>query len=101
MGPHSHKGIMTLDPRAQLAQTMLLGLANQKDSAPPKKVRKTQEWTKLETEQARRAMEALTEALLDPCATVQEAVLDSLLLRSKSKSSPSHEQDHGFRSLNY
>ena len=73
---------MTLDPRTQLALTMVAGLKNQQEPQNRKRQQTANERDRLRKEQERRSMEALTQALLDPCTTVQEAVLDSLLQRS-------------------
>ena len=68
---------MTLDPRTQLAITMLTGLTNHQEPLHRKRQPIAVKPERLRKEQ--RAMEALTQALLDPCTTVQEAVLDALL----------------------
>lgn len=59
---------------------MVNGLTDQKAREKQKRKPPTNERDRLRKEQ--RAMEALTKALLDPCTTVQEAVLDSLLQRA-------------------
>ncbi|MDT7042938.1 hypothetical protein [Candidatus Nitronereus thalassa] len=78
---------MTLDPRAQLAQTMQIGLANRKKPTASKKLHPPRERHPHETQHAQQAMDALTKALLDPCTTVQEAMLESRVERSKRESS--------------
>jgi len=70
---------MTLDPRTQLALMMVTGLTSQQDQGKVKRQFAAPDRDRLRKEQERRSMEALTQALLDPCTTVQEAVLDSLL----------------------
>lgn len=74
---------MTLDPRAQLALTMVTGLRSQQEPGNQKGYPTANERDRLWKKQERRSMEALTQALLDPCTTVQEAVLDSLLQRTE------------------
>ncbi len=73
---------MTLDPRTQLALMMGSGLTRQQDQGKVKRQFAAPDRDRLRKEQERRSMEALTQALLDPCTTVQEAVLDSLLQRT-------------------
>ncbi len=73
---------MTLDPRTQLAIMMVTGLKSQQDQGKVKRQYAAPDRDRLCKEQERRSMEALTQALLDPCTTVQEAVLDSLLQRT-------------------
>jgi hypothetical protein len=70
---------MTLDPRTQLAQTMLIGLANQNHPRTRKKPVPAHERDGRQLERERQSMEALMQALLDPCATVQEARQMSLV----------------------
>lgn len=84
---------MTLDPRTQLAHTMVAGLTSQQ--APRKQKRKPTiiERDRLGEGQERRSMESLTEALLDPFTTVQEAVMDSLLQRAHIDSSSLNRKD--------
>ncbi len=77
---------MALDPRAQLALTMVTGLMSQQEPGNRKGYPTANERDRLWKKQERRSMEALTQALLDPCTTVQEAVLDSLLQRTESDS---------------
>ena len=74
---------MALDPRAQLALTMVTGLMSQQEPGNRKGYPNANERDRLWKKQERRSMEALTQALLDPCTTVQEAVLDSLLQRTE------------------
>ncbi len=74
---------MTLDPRTQLAQTMLMGLTRHDESVIRQKRETSKKRKSRQLEQERRSMEALTQALLDPCATVQEAVLNSLVQRAE------------------
>lgn len=73
---------MTLDPRAQLAQTMLTALASPLETGKSKNLSTSHDRDRLRKDQERRSMEALTQALLDPCTTVQEAVLESMLQRT-------------------
>ena len=77
---------MTLDPRTQLALTMVTGLTSQQKPGNRRGYPTANERDRLWKKQERRSMEALTQALLDPCTTVQEAVLDSLLERTESDS---------------
>lgn len=84
---------MTLDPRTQLALTMLMGLRNDHESVVRKIQETSQKRDGRRLEQDRRSMEALTQALLDPCATVQEAILDSLMQRAEMDSPVMKEQD--------
>ncbi len=74
---------MTLDPRTQLAQTMLMGVTNQNKSVIRQKPSTSLHRDRTRLKEEQRSMEALTHALLDPCATVQEAMLSSLLQRSE------------------
>ena len=74
---------MALDPRAQLALTMVTGLRSQQEPGNQKGYPNANERNRLWKKQERRSMAALTQALLDPCTTVQEAVLDSLLQRTE------------------
>lgn len=74
---------MTLDPRTQLAHTMLMGLRTRDKSVIRQQQETSQKRDGGRVEQERRSMEALTQALLDPCATVQEAVLNSLMQRAE------------------
>jgi len=74
---------MTLDPRTQLAIMMVTGLTSPQGQGKVKRQFPAPDRDRLRKEQERRSMEALTQALLDPCTTVQEAVLDSLLQRTK------------------
>jgi len=74
---------MTLDPRTQLALTMVIGLTSQQESGNRKAQPRANEGHRLRKEYERQSMEALTQALLDPCTTAQEAVLDSLLQRTE------------------
>jgi len=74
---------MTLDPRTQLAQTMLMGLTNQNEFLGRKKPVTSKDRDPRRLEQERRSLEALTQALLDPFSTVQEAKLNSLVQRAK------------------
>ena len=84
---------MALDPRTQLALTMVTGLMSQQEPGNRKRPSMAKESSRLSQKRERRSMEALTQALLDPCTTVQEAVLDSLLQRSMIDSSSSSEKD--------
>lgn len=70
---------MTLDPRTQLALTMVHGLAGQQEPQNQKRRHTPNEQNGLLKKQERRYMEALTKALLDPCTTVQEAEMETLL----------------------
>lgn len=72
---------MTLDPRTQLAQTMMMGLTETKKPASGKRPATANNRGRRNKEQDRHSVEALTQALLDPFTTVQEAVLDSQLQR--------------------
>ena len=82
---------MALDPRAQLALTMVTGLTTRTEPRNRRRTVVGHERERLRQEQ--RATEALTQALLDPCATVQEAMLTSLLQQSTKDPSLSHEKD--------
>lgn len=84
---------MTLDPRTQLAHTMLMGLRNDHKSVVRKNQKPSQKRDGRWLEQERRSVEALTKALLDPCATVQEAVLHSLMKRAEVDSPAEKEKD--------
>ena len=84
---------MTLDPRTQLAQTMLMGVTNHNKSVTHKKPPTSHHRDRSRLEQERRSMEALTQALLDPCATVQEAMLSSLLQRAEGEPRALHIKD--------
>ena len=70
---------MTLDPRTQLAQTMLRGFTSQNASKTRKKTEISNERDRPRKSRDRQSMEALTQALLDPFTTVQEAELNSLI----------------------
>ncbi len=84
---------MTLDPRTQLAYTILMGLRNHHESVAHKKRETSHTRDDRRLEQERRSMEALTQALMDPCATVQEAVLNSLVQRAEVDSPVMKEKD--------
>jgi hypothetical protein len=86
---------MTLDPRTQLAHTMVAGLTSQQEPRKQKRKSTIIERDRLGKEQERRSMEALTQALLDPCTTVQEAVLHSLLQRTSIHSPSWNKKDGG------
>lgn len=84
---------MTLDPRTQLAQTMLMGLAEPKEPIFRKRSATTNNQGHLKNEQDQHSIEALTQALLDPFTTVQEAVLDSQLQRAEVDSPVKNEKN--------
>lgn len=82
---------MRLDPRAQLAFTIVNEFTNQEEPQNLHHSHPSHEQDRLREEQGR--IEALTQALLDPCTTVQEAVLESLVKRSANNAPPSAKKD--------
>ena len=76
---------MALDPRTQMAQAQ----SQEKDSSILKSCPSKPPITKFDNPRQmtakRRKLHALTEALFDPCTTIQEADLDALMLEAKRR----------------